>query len=45
MMVSGYERYCTASMALSLLRQLKLMLEGMVANPTQQLRELLRLIE
>jgi acyl-CoA synthetase (AMP-forming)/AMP-acid ligase II/SAM-dependent methyltransferase/aryl carrier-like protein len=45
MMVSGYERYCPASTALWLLQQLKTVLEGMVAHPTQQLRELLRLIE
>ena len=40
-----YERYCPASTVLRLLQQLKTVLEGIVAHPTQQLKELLRLIE
>jgi hypothetical protein len=44
MMVSSYQGYCTTSMAFRLLRRLKTILEGMVANPTQSLRELLETV-
>jgi hypothetical protein len=45
MMVSGYECYCTTSMALRLLQQLKTILLSIVAHPTQRLGELMRLAE
>ncbi|HJT56493.1 MAG TPA: amino acid adenylation domain-containing protein [Ktedonobacteraceae bacterium] len=45
MMISGYQRYCTADMATHLLEQMRKVLEQMVTNPTQPLKELLRLIQ
>ena len=43
--ISGYQCYCTGNMASRLLQQIKTAFEGMVADPTQQLKDLLRLIE
>ncbi len=44
MMVSGYQRYCSPDLASQLLQQLKTVLEAMVANPTQRLRELIQVV-
>jgi hypothetical protein len=45
MMISGYERYCTSGVAMHLLEEMRKVLEQMVADPTQPLKELLRMIK
>jgi non-ribosomal peptide synthetase component F len=44
MTMSGYQRYCDSVTLARLLKQLKIVLEGMVTHPTQRLGDVIRLI-
>jgi len=45
MMISGYQHYCSSDLAMLLLQQMRMILEQMLASPTQPLQELLDLID